>query len=106
MIAEELVQVMESEGVNIPPEEREKVLRDLHEAVKNERIYFIEKNGKTVGFLTYVERPKGTLINYAFIYKAFRDTLNFVALRSFFRDKFKSRFSWKSRRRNKVANVV
>ena len=105
MIAQELIDVMLSEGVSIPPEEREKVLKDLDEAVKNDRIYYIKKDGKTIGFLSYVNKPNRTLIQYAFIYKKFRDAINFLSLRGLFRDTFKSRFSWKSRRRGKVASV-
>ena len=96
---------MMKEGVSIPPEEYDKVLWDLNDAIKNNRVYFIEKDHKTIGFVTYVERPKGTLINYAFIYKAFRSTLNFIALRSFFRGKFKSRFQGRSRRRKRNVDV-
>ena len=96
---------MLDEGVSIPPEEREKVLKDLDEAVKNERIYYIKKDGKTIGFLTYAHRPNRTLIQYAFIYKKFRDAINFLSLRGLFRDTFKSRFSGKSRRRGRVVNV-
>ena len=106
MIGNDLVNIMMSEGVHIPPEEREQVLKDLNEAVKNNRIYFIEKDGKTVGFLTYVDRQKNVLINYAFIYKKFRDAINFLSLRMLFRDKFGTRFVWKSRRRNRMCNVI
>ena len=44
MIGKQLVKIMEDEGVSISPNERVKVIRDLEEAVRNNRVYFIEKD--------------------------------------------------------------
>lgn len=106
MIGRKLLDIMEHDGVPISDSEREKVTRDLDSAVKDGRIRFIVRDGKTIGFITYVENWKdNTLINYAFIYKKFRNKCNFVTLRKVFREAFRSRFIWKSRRRKRVCNV-
>jgi len=100
-----LFSIMLREGVNIPPEEREKVLSDLKTAVEQDKVMVIENKGEPIGFLTYVDKGK-ILINYCLIYKAFRDRFSLLELRHYFRGKFKdTKFIWKSKKRNRMCFV-
>lgn len=101
---EELVKIMEEDGVPISDGERGKVISDLNKAIDEKRIKIIEKENRSVGFMTWIPKSKGILINYCFVYKAFRDKCTFLSLRNMFREMSEMTY-WKSRRRERFCYV-
>lgn len=99
----ELVNIMLKDGVEVPNQER--VSHDIDRAIQEGKVYWIEKDSKTIGFATYREKADRLLMEYCFIYKAFRDKANLLSLRQFFRS-IHTNFVWHSRRRNRVCRVT
>jgi hypothetical protein len=99
----ELVNIMLKDGVEMP--DSEKVSQDLDRAMQKGKIYWIQKDNKTIGFATYREKANRLLMEYCFIYKAFRNKANLLSLRQFFR-RIHTNFVWRSRRRNRVCRVT
>lgn len=105
MTALDLFNLMIQEGVPLSEEERIKVMKAFEIAVAENKVIMIEKDGRQIGFLTYKFKDNNLFVNYCLIYKRFRDRCNLLSIGKFLRNKFGCRFIWKSRRRNRFANV-
>ena len=104
MIGEKFVDIMLKEGVPMTDKEREEASQALEIAGRTGRIYFIERANTTIGFASYIEKKDKIHLNYCFIYKEHRDKTNLLGMRKFFRS-LKDKFTWKSRRRNRIVKV-
>ena len=94
-----LLEIMLEEGM--PPEKTQEVSQQLDDALKNDTIRFIKKDGVTIGFLTYYPEDGKIFINNCVIFKSFRNSANFLYLRKIFRRQFKGmQFTWESKKRN------
>ncbi len=103
-IGEWLIDIMIKDGVSISQDEKYKAILSIDKAVRDKKIYMIEKDNSTIGFATYKEKSDGIFLNYCFIYKKFRGKNNLLGMRKFFREKSKN-FIWRSRRRNRLCFV-
>jgi hypothetical protein len=101
-----LLEILERE-VDFPIENKDKVLSDLEEAVRDKKVMVIEHKQDPIGFLTYKIKNSQVFICYCVIYREFRDRFNLLDLRHYFRKQFKGmRYSWKSKRRNRICCVT
>lgn len=105
MTGKDLLNIMLHGGVPMTDTERIKVEKDLQEAIDSGQVRAVEKGDETIGFVSYKKKNDGKmLVNYAFIYEAFRGRETFMYLRKFFRGLSRDIY-WKSRRRNRLCLV-
>lgn len=100
MTGRELLNIVLSEGV-VVKEEHDDLVKEFDKALEENRIYWIPKDGKTIGFCTYEKRDNRVLINKCVIYKQFRDRFSLISLCNYFRSLFKDvdYFYWINKRR-------
>jgi len=100
-VGEYVYKIMLDEGAQIPDHKRQEVINQVEDAAVNRRFLWLERAGKIIGFLTYMEKNNKVFINNCIIYKSYRNAFNFIALRRFFRSNFKGKqFYWENKRKN------
>lgn len=89
-------------GDEIPEDKRAEVTKQIDEAIQNKTFHIIEKNGKEIGFFTYVEKDDKILVNNCYIFKWYRDTNNLLGSRHFLKEKHRSLYWLNGKRKRRV----
>ena len=78
----------------------DEVKQNIREAIKDNRIHWLEKNGKTIGFHTWEDEGDRIFINNMWIKEEYRDKDNLLNLRKYFRQMYPSgkSFYWNKRK--------
>lgn len=106
ILANAILDVIRKQGVDLAPGKAFQVKRLIGEALRDSRFRFIEKEGKTIGFFTWIPQDGGVFFNNLFILKQYRNSKNMIYLRGIFREKFHGqKFYWKNRKKNKEVNT-
>ncbi len=85
----------------------DKVKDNIRIAVQENRIHWINKGNKTIGFHTWEEHNGKILINNLWIEEKYRNKDNLLNLRKLFRTIYpKTKFYWKSRKRKRMVEYA
>jgi hypothetical protein len=103
MTAQAFVDLMSNSGVEMTPDKRLQVRRQIKEAIIEGRLILIEVSKAVIGFFTFQKRSDGIFINNLFIVENFRNSKNMLHIRKLFRDRFPDvkKFFWKNRKHNR-----
>ena len=82
----------------------EKNKEEIKRAIKEDRILFLKKGDREIGFFTYDPHKDGVYIGNMWIDEEYRKTNNLLFLRKYFRDMFK-KGNWKNRKKGRLVWV-
>lgn len=105
-ITEHLIKAIETQGVVLA--DREYTKAALDKALLDGCFSFIEHDGRQIGFVTWVLRPKEIYLENMLIYKGFRGIFNVLKLRTMLREKYGSvhSLSWKNRKQQREKKFI
>jgi hypothetical protein len=90
-------------GADIPTDKIETVIRQINEAMIEDRYFDVHKCNKRVGFLTCQVKDGKVFVNNCVIFKDFRGPTTLMTIRNTLRKIYDNPiFYWKSRRRDKL----
>lgn len=89
-------------GEEIPAGKRGEVIRQIEAAIRDRTFHFIERQGRPIGFFTYIEKGDKILVNNCYVFKEERGTHNLLQSRHFLKEKNRLLYWLNGRRKRRV----
>jgi hypothetical protein len=100
---EDLIYEIEREGVIL--DNRNKIHTSIANALCENRFsYLYNASGNKIGFYTWCDNQGKILINNLLIYRQYRNRINLLQMRNYFRNKYPNAeiFYWKNRKTGEI----